>query len=270
MQQIKSYKIVILVFLLVSLPFVMSSPKVISSNFKSLSTDSSNITILNYHKVDDMKIALSVSPVEFEEQMSYLKSEGYTTISPKDLMDFMEFDKELPEKPLLITFDDGYLDNYTNAYPIMKKYGFTGTVFIVTDFISNDERFMTWEQVKELKENGFYIGSHTMQHKPMTELDDETLKSELLGSAAALDQHLGKDEYYIAYPTGAYNSHIEKAVKECGYRAAFTIRYGNVDQASNPYALERIPIFKSDKTFRSFCLRVNLTGFFERMGLVRT
>ena len=270
MKKSERYKIIILVFLLLALPFIMSSPKAISENFRPLLNDGPNITILNYHKVYNMKIALSVSPEEFEQQMSYLKSEGYTTISPKDLMDFMELDKELPDKPLLITFDDGYVDNYLNAYPVMKKYGFTGTIFIVTDFISSDERFLTWDQVKELKENGFYIGSHTMQHIPMTDVNDEILRNELLGSAAALDYHLGKDDYFIAYPTGAYNSHVEKIVKECGYRAAFTIQYGNVNKASNPYALERIPIFKSDKTFRSFCLRVNLTSFFQRMGLIRS
>ena len=104
MKKSERYKIIILVFLLLALPFIMSSPKAISESFKPLLNDGPNITILNYHKVDNMKIALSVSPEEFEQQMSYLKSEGYTTISPKDLMDFMEFDKELPDKAFTYHF----------------------------------------------------------------------------------------------------------------------------------------------------------------------
>lgn len=256
--------------LLLLLPVLAAGPRILEEKYHEISKGNVNVTILNYHKVDDMKIALSVSPKEFDEQMAFLKSQGYHSITPKQLMDFIEQGGALPDKPLLITFDDGYADNYTNAFPILKKYGYCATVFIVTDFISSDQRFMTWEQVSELQANGFTIGSHTMQHLPLTDLDVSTMQRELIGSKEALKKQLGVTEFYFAYPTGAYDLSIASAVKECGYRAAFTIRYGNTDKASYPYALERIPVFKSGQTFRSFCLRVELTSFFERLGLVRT
>ena len=86
------------------------------------------ITILNYHKVDNMNIALSVLPEDFDRQMAYLKENGYNTINTDQLYDYMVNGAELPENPIMITFDDGYEDNYQNAYPILKKYGFTGTI----------------------------------------------------------------------------------------------------------------------------------------------
>ena len=195
-------KIITIVIILSLLPLLLASPKVIDSKKKEIIINDIAIPVLNYHKVDEQKIALSISPQEFEEQIKYLAKEGYNTITPSEMMNALEYGTPLPEKPIMITFDDGYLDNYTNAYPILKKYGFTATIFLVTGFIGNDPRFMNWEEIKEMKDNGFVFGSHTVNHKSLTELSYVELKNELLLSAEEIEQQLGHQELFFAYPTG--------------------------------------------------------------------
>lgn len=265
-----SYKYILLIGMLIVLPIVLSAPKSMDAKYIEPCKNDTKVVVLNYHKVDNMNISLSVNPKDFDEQMAYLKEEGYSTISPEQLIDNLENGTSLPDKPLIITFDDGYLDNYTNAYPILKKYGFTATIFVVTDFISSDPRFMTWDQVRELSNAGFSIGSHTMQHKSLTEIKEEEIRKELIGSAQALEYQLGKKVSYFAYPTGTYNLKIAQFVKEAGYKAAFTIKYGNVDKASNIYALERVPIFHTEQTFKSFCQRIQYIPLLERLGWIKS
>lgn len=259
-----------LIFWLCLLPLVLSGPKALDAKYLQAQKNDAKIVILNYHKIDDMKIALSVSPADFDEQMAYLKAKGYHSITPDQLMDNLDNGALLPDKPLLITFDDGYLDNYANAYPILKKYGFTATFFVVTDFLDREPQYMSWAQARELTQAGFKIASHTMQHKSLTTLSDEEIKSELAGSASALNYQLGAQSQYLAYPTGTYNLQIAAMAKAAGYRGAFTIKYGNVDKASNFFALERVPVFRTDRTFESFYRRLRYIPIFERLGWIKS
>lgn len=263
-------KKIILFFLICSMPIVLAGPKAVDKNTMEEYADSTKVVVLNYHKVDNMNISLSVLPADFEKQMAYLKENDYHTITPDQLYDSMENQTELPENPVLITFDDGYKDNYTNAYPILKKYGFTATIFVITDFLDKQPNYITWDQAREMEENGMRIESHTVHHKSMTELSNDQLWQELTESKKAIDEKLGKDTRYIAYPTGTYNLHIAQMVKDAGYKAAFTIKYGNVDKASNMYALERVPIFHTENTYKSFCERLNYIPVFERLGWIKS
>lgn len=264
------YKKIILLVLLCCMPVVLAGPKAIDNKKVAQYANGTKVVVLNYHKVDNMCISLSVAPEDFDKQMAYLKENNYHTISPAELYDSLENNTELPENPVLITFDDGYRDNYENAYPILKKYGFKATVFVVTGFLGVYPNYITWEQAKEMDANGISIESHTVQHKSMTDLSDEQLRTELLDSKKAIDQRLGKDTKFIAYPTGTYNLHIAQMVKDAGYRGAFTVKYGNVDKASNDYAMERVPIFRTENTFRSFYERLNYIPVFERLGWIKS
>ncbi len=228
-----------------------------------------DIPVLNYHKIDDIDNPLAVTPAEFAEQVGYLADNGYHTITPDQLMGYLKYGRALPDKPILITFDDGYRDNYANAYPILKKHGFTATIFLVTDLVGNDDRFLTWDEAREMHKNGFVFGSHTVSHLPLTTLDPEQIAGELAASAAEIERQLGARPRYFAYPTGAYNLKIEELVRQSGYRAAFTIRYGQVGLESDPYALERIPIYHSSRTFRSFYCRIAAAPVLERLGIIR-
>ena len=231
--------------------------------------DSRTVMVLNYHKVVDEHMSLSVPLADFEQHMKWLQEYGYTSITPEDLYEFIVNGRELPEKPVLITFDDGYKDNYTNAYPIMKKYGFKGTIFVVTGFLGVYDNYLTWEQAKELTDNGFSIESHTHNHKSMTEASDDDISRELAKSRDTIKEKLGVEADFIAYPTGTYNLHIAELVKEAGYKGAFTIKYDNVSRDSNVYAIERVPIFHTENTNKDFLERIQYLPLMYKYGWVK-
>ena len=264
------WKRIALLLLLMMIPLLASSPKQMTATMVADSENGTKVMVLNYHKIDNTFISLAVRPDDFEAQMKYLSENGYHTISPDELYDSLAGTGELPENPVLITFDDGYVDNYTNAYPILKKYGFKATIFVITSFLGKDKNYMTWDQARELDANGISIESHTVDHKSMTDLTDEQLRMELVESKKKAEKELGHPVEYMAYPTGTYNLHIAEMVKEAGYKAAFTIKYGNVDKASNIYALERVPIFHTEDTNKDFLERIRYTPIFERFGWIKS
>lgn len=263
-------KRILLLLMLAVIPLLLVSPRNMNAKMLQDSAKAEKVMILNYHKVDNMNISLSVLPDDFAAQMDYLKRNDYHTITTNELYASLAGEADLPENPVLITFDDGYKDNYQNAYPILKKYGFKATIFVVTSFMGTQQNYLTWEQAREMDANGIDIESHTVTHKSMTELSDDELRAELVNSKKAIEDHLGKQVDYIAYPTGTYNLHIAQLVKDAGYKAAFTIKYGNVDKASNLYALERVPIFHTEDTFKSFLERIRYVPIFERFGWIKS
>lgn len=263
------WKKLLLVLMIAALPFLLISPRSIGANTADDKKPFS-VMVLNYHKVEDVNISLSVNVADFDAQMAYLKEHNFHTIGPAEFIAAMKGDGTLPENPVIITFDDGYLDNYTNAYPILKKYGFKGMIFVIPSFMDQGNMYyFTWDQAKEMEANGISIESHTLSHSSMTELSDEQLRTELSESKKRIETMLGKKVSFVAYPTGTYNLHIAQLVKEAGYEGAFTIKYGNVDRASNMYALERVPIFHTADTFASFLERIQYIPFFERLGWIK-
>lgn len=263
-------KVILFVFLCL-IPFTLSGPHALTKGSQEIeNTGQDGIIVLNYHKIDNVNISLSVRPEDFDKQMAYLKNNNYHVITPDDLYDNLEHDKELPENPVLITFDDGYEDNYKNAYPILKKYGFPATIFIVSSFIGVYPNYLTWDQCSEMKENGISMQSHTVTHRSLTELTNEQLKDELVQSKKTIDEKLHQDTKYFAYPTGTYNLYIAKMLKDAGYRAAFTVKYGAVEKSSNIYALERVPVFHTEDTNKSFIRRINYVPLFEKLGWIKS
>lgn len=236
-------------------------------NFKD---DGSGVMVLNYHKVDNKDISLSINISDFDKHMKWLKEKGYNSITPDELYEFVVNGAQLPDNPVLITFDDGYADNYRNAYPILKKYGFKGTIFVVTEFLGKYDNYLTWDQCQELVNDGFYIESHTANHKIMTKVSDEELMEELSTSRQKIKDKLGWEADYVAYPTGTYNLHIAQLVKEAGYKAAFTIKYDNVSRNSNVFALERVPIFHTMTTNKDFLDRINYIPIYEEIGWTKS
>ena len=261
---------IVLLVLLLAIPFLLASPKPMTASMVADSENGTKVLILNYHKIDDTFIALAVRPEDFDAQMKYLSEHGYHTITPDELYDSLAGNAELPENPVLITFDDGYEDNYKNAYPILKKYDFKATIFVISSFLGVYPNYITWDQAREMDADNISIQSHTVDHKSMTDLSDDELRSELVDSKKKIEKELGHQINYMAYPTGTYNLHIAKLVQEAGYKAAFTIKYGNVDKASNIYALERVPVFHTEDTNKSFLERIRYTPIFERFGWIKS
>ena len=227
------------------------------------------VLVLNYHQVGISFNPLTMPPQFFDEQMAYLVNSGYTSISPQELYDGICGVTVLPEKPVLITFDDGYVDNYTNAFPILQKYGLKATIFVVPAFTSNNYGYLTWDQLLEMEQGGITIQSHTLNHRALEELPDDEIRAELLESKQMLEENLGHPIEFLAYPTGTYNLHIASIARDVGYKGAYTIKYGNVDRGSNVFALERVPIFQQTNTMKAFYERIEYRQSFESFGWIK-
>ena len=231
--------------------------------------DDEKVLVLNYHMVNSMFISLAIEPEDFDWQMKYLVDHGYHTISPDELYAFLEGKGTLPDRPVLITFDDGYVDNYTNAYPILKKYNLKATIFIVTGFVSERKGYLTWDQLREMEQHGITAQSHTVTHAPLPELSDERIREELIVSKQQAEAELGHPIEFIAYPTGVHDLHIVGIAKEAGYKGGFTVKYGNVDRSSNVYAMERVPVFRTSATNVDFVDRLRYTSNITQYGWTR-
>jgi peptidoglycan/xylan/chitin deacetylase (PgdA/CDA1 family) len=216
------------------------------------------IPILCYHKFNsDDNSSMNVEPHVFEQQMKYLKDNGYRVISPRQLLDFLEYRRQIPKKSVLITMDDGYKSVYEVAWPILKKYDFTATLFVYTDYVGISKKAITWDELRVLKANGFTIGSHSVAHSDLTKRNqDETeqdfqdrLKKEIFMSKQIIDSKLGQDTLFFSFPYGRYNADLMNRVKSAGYKIAVTVDRGSNPFFSNPLALKRDMILKQDITF---------------------
>ena len=232
--------------------------------------DGAKVLVLNYHQIQDKANPLSITLADFEAQIKFLVDSGCITITPDELYAGLNGELDLPPKPVLITFDDGYLDNYTNAFPILKKYGLHATIFIIPAFTSVYPGYMTWEQLKEMEAGGITIESHTLTHPKLEELPDDEIRNELITSKNMLEENLGHPVEFLAYPTGTYNLHIAGIAQDVGYKGAFTIKYGVVDRGSNFFALERVPIFNTaQNTMKDFYERIAWRQSFEEFGWMK-
>lgn len=231
------------------------------------------IPVLNYHQINDTeKNALTVNTEQFEAQMKYLSENGYTAITPADMLDAWENGTQLPEKPVIITFDDGYLDNYNHAFPVLEKYQLKATIFLISDYVNTYPNYLTWSVVQDMQQSGLIdFESHTLSHEELTKAPDlDEAKHQLTGSKQAIEWNLGKQVNFIAYPCGEYNDDIEQATKDAGYRAAFTVNYGLAEPGEDPFILDRVPIFGSNShTLARFKLRLTLAPLFAPLNKVK-
>lgn len=245
------------------------SQKIFAQNVTEIA-EGPKVLILNYHQIQNTSASLSIPLADFDAQMNYLTSHGYVSITPEELYSGLNGQLELPKKPVLITFDDGYADNYKNAFPILRRYGMRATIFVIPAFVGVYNNYLTWDEILEMQDGGITFESHTMHHYKLEELPDDEIRSELLNSKTILEEKLGHPVEFLAYPTGTYNLHIAGIAKEVGYKGAFTIKYGVVDLGSNFYALERVPIFNSaGHTMKDFYERIDYRQSFEEFGWIK-
>ena len=235
------------------------------------------VPVLSYHQVNDEdNNALTVPTAVFEQQMAYLHDNGYHAITPDQLNAYLTEGAPLPEKPVLITFDDGYRDNYENAFPVLQKYGMTATIFLISDFMDRFDKYLTWQQVQEMSEAGIYMGVHTLSHFELPGLSKAELYQQIEGGKLAIEWKTLKFTEYIAYPCGSYNADVLAVARDCGFKGGFTVRYDLVHPGDNPYLLSRVPIFGHNAhSFWKFKLRLHgapLWGRLERLRamLIRT
>jgi peptidoglycan/xylan/chitin deacetylase (PgdA/CDA1 family) len=208
------------------------------------------VPILMYHYIseppedaDKYRKDLSVTPEDFEEQMTYLAENGFESVDLYDLSLAITSKRELPEKPIVISFDDGYLDNYENAFPIMQKYGMKGTFFVITQFIDESRAgYMTWDHVKEMSKAGMRIESHSKTHPDLSIAEREYIIYEALGSQETIAAHIGYIPRYFCYPSGRYNKETIAILEELDYWGAVTTADGSWHGFNDRFEWPRIRI----------------------------
>jgi peptidoglycan/xylan/chitin deacetylase (PgdA/CDA1 family) len=207
------------------------------------------VPILVYHYVLNVRPSpdnvllfnLSISPALFAQQMALLHIEGATPISPAMLIDALEGKRGLPPHPVVLTFDDGYADFATAAAPVLLKYGFVATDYVVSGFIGHSG-YMSATQVKQMDAKGLVIGSHTVHHVDLATATPGVARAEIVGGKAALEQLLGHPVLDFAYPYGGFDSAVEQIVRDAGFRDAVTTMGGDTQTLIGAFELLRMHV----------------------------
>jgi peptidoglycan/xylan/chitin deacetylase (PgdA/CDA1 family) len=190
------------------------------------------VPIVMYHSINpaaSRKTMLGVSPKTFERQMRFLKKNRYNVITLPELASLIKDNKKIPACTIVITLDDGYKDNYTHAFPILKKYNLPATLFIIVNEVRRAEGDrLSWDQIKIMRDSGLIIfGSHTLGPEPLTKIkSEEEVKNQIFISKQILEKKLGKKVDVFSYPEGRFNAKIRQLVIDAGYKAAVATNPG--------------------------------------------
>lgn len=214
-----------------------------SLNYVSKPVSDTFIPVLMYHSISDRdpSNSLLVSPSEFENEMAWLHDNGFTSLSLDELY-YSLTTGNVPAKPVVITFDDGYDDNYTNAYPILKKYGLIGNFFVITDYIGTKQGFMNVDMLKEMHSNGMIIESHTSNHQELKNISDDAKISSIKNAQNFLKENLNIDSKFICYPVGRYDESTKNIVSSLGIKLAVTTEPGLANINQGLTSLKRVRI----------------------------
>lgn len=216
----------------------------IQNRFKDTELISENIgvPVLYYHSVDEnAENEVTITPEMLEKQLDYINDNDYITITMSELYDYLINNQPIPKKSIVITFDDGYMNNYTEAFPLLKERNMKATIFCVGNSLDGSY-YLSKDAIKEMSDYGIDIESHTVNHVHLDTLNYDEQLSEIKNSKEILENITGKDVTAIAYPFGDYNDDSIKAAKEAGYKLAFTTHLGLSDRNDDIYKLDRIYI----------------------------
>ena len=194
----------------------------------------------------------AVAPVLFNEHMAYLHQHAYTPVTVTQLIQALaQGGTTLPEKPVVLTFDDGFSDFYTEVLPVLRRYSFVATLYIVTAFINETSRWLqkegeatrpmlTWDQIASISEAGIECGGHTHTHPELDTLPLSRAQAEIVQCKQLLEKHLGQDVLSFAYPYGYHTAGIKQLVRDAGYTSACAVKYEMSSEATDPFALTRL------------------------------
>lgn len=252
------------------LDWVMAGPRVSRSTVTPAPTpaplpipDQARVPILMYHYVseppagaDRIRLDLTVTPENFRAQLQYLSDAGYHTITLSDLYLHLTQGLPLPEKPVILTFDDGYRDAYEVVFPLLLEYGFTGTFFVLaTPAHFEAPGYLTWAQMKEMADGGMDIQAHGRDHVDLRGRSYEYLVYQILGIQEAIYYHTGRLPRFFCYPSGRYDEQVIAVLKSAGYWGAVTTEMGYDHSLDKIFTMPRVRIRGSD-TLASFVRKV--------------
>ena len=212
-----------------------------------------SVPILMYHYIrqppsptdDRLGWGLSTSPEDFRQQMNYLDDHGFHPVTLDHLRAYLNGARTLPDRPVVLTFDDGYADLYTEAFPVLKQHHFRAVAYIVSGFVGNVGVSVTADQVREMDAYGIEIGAHTVNHVDLTKAGG-SVWYEVKGSKDALEALLGHPVLDFCYPSGRFNGEVIQAVEAAGYQSATTTQNGASHSLGDRFAWSRVRVSGSE------------------------
>ena len=237
------------------------------------------LTILTYHSIDETGSVVSISPFLFDQHLAFLNENGFEVIRLKDGLEMLEQGKVGP-KQIVLTFDDGYENFHSRAFPVLKKYGFPSTVFLVTDYCgrNNDwpgqgkipiQPLMNWSQIEELSRDGVEFGSHSQTHPKLTAIPVHQAEKEISDSQKVIEDRIGQAVRNFAYPYGNSNSRIRESVKKF-YGASAGTNLAQTDTNDDLYNFSRVDVYYVAHRFhllakRSLARYLTIRNFARRL-----
>jgi peptidoglycan/xylan/chitin deacetylase (PgdA/CDA1 family) len=223
------------------------------------------VPILTYHNLaEQAKGRLVLAAASFREQMRYLKTNGYRVVSLADFVEFTRLNRQLPQRAVVLTFDDGYRAFKDHAYPVIKEMGFTATLFIYTDWVGAGRGSLSWADLRELAAAGIDIQAHSKTHADLRRAQGETeaqyarrMQAELEQPQELFNRNLGRRTQVLAYPYGRWEEGLLPKVKDYGYIAAFSVRRQGNASFVRPLAGHRSQIY-SEMTLDDFVKNLNV------------
>jgi peptidoglycan/xylan/chitin deacetylase (PgdA/CDA1 family) len=249
---------------------------------KQTSADDKRIPILMYHSISDEKekshpyYHVNTSPAVFDAHMHYLHENNYSVINLQDLEKCL--DTRDSSKFVVITFDDGFYDFFTNAFSILKKYNFSATVFLPTGFIHNErlsfrgKECMTWDEVRWLSNKGINFGSHTVTHPQLNNLSTEEIENEIKLSKNKIEDETGitvkSFSYPFAFPENKeFGITLRMLLKKCGYTNGVTTKIGTANKGDDTFFQPRLPVNTADDIL---FFRAKLQGAYDWLSKPQT
>lgn len=214
-----------------------------------------SVPILAYHRVGEHNNSYTIKPEVFDAQMKYLHDSGYKAISLAKMQELFNSGKPLEHKYIVVTFDDGYADNLHNAVPILKKYGYTATVFVVSGMVQLPQ-YLTTKEVGQISAEGIEIGTHTDKHLALAEQTPKDINSEMYISKMYLKMLTKKNVEYLAYPFGSVNAAAVEQIKKSGIKGAVTGVDGVNTKDTDPYYWKRVNVLKGKDNVTVFKIRL--------------
>ena len=220
------------------------------------------VPTLMYHHIEDpppgadaVRRDLSVSPKDFEKQLAYLRQEGYESITLNDLTLHLTVGKPLPPKPIILTFDDGYANAYTDAFPLLQRYGFVGTFFLISEPMdAGDPNFLSWAEVEEMYAAGMSFEPHSYNHPDMRNRGFDFVVFQILAPKEAIEARTGEPCRFFAYPAGRYDQFVIAVLRSAHFWGAVLPEQGATHTADELLTLRRVRVHGGDDL--SACIRI--------------